>query len=242
MSMSGVTKNSVFDLNRYKWPPVGHLEKNRFVTKYDYVSSGAFRDVYLAKDTVTGQALVAKRFKQPGLSWGDDVLLARVTQKCAAKFNKHLGYECISCITPFVDGCTREIGGPFQAGEKIIIEPCIGISNYTKFNSNSGWHDEKTKEMAAFTHYTYALSDGQLIVCDLQGVKREGGKFILTDPAVCSVSRGYGSTDIGEQGICSFFANHVCNDICAGWKRHPRPGRMLNQQRNTTFQQQVKYH
>ncbi|CAF1300183.1 unnamed protein product [Rotaria magnacalcarata] len=235
MSMTGVTRNSEFNLDRHDWPPKGHLKRNRFVTQYEYLQSGGLRDVYLAKDTVTGQALVAKRFNQPGYSWSDDVELSQITQSYAEAFNEHLGYECVQCITPLIDGCTKDIGGPFQAGEKVIIEPCIGVRAYKKFNSNNGWHDEVTEEMAAFTHFTYNESRGRLIVCDLQGVKKSGGRFILTDPAICSLSQNYGATDMGEEGIRAFFANHTCNYICNEWKRHPRSSRSYHTQRRTSF-------
>ena len=83
--------------------------------------------------------------------------------------------------------------------------------------------------MEAFTHYTYHRSGGSLIVCDLQGryrfnkYSKSKCRFELTDPAICSRSRNYGVTDLGEKGIESFFANHICNKFCnsdgARWQR-----------------------
>jgi Alpha-kinase family len=107
---------------------------------------------------------------------------------------------------------------------KYTVEPFI--RRFTKFTSNNGWiasFDDKgwkALAMEAFSHYTYHKSGGQLIVCDLQGWYRVNRfqwkkcRFELTDPAICSQSRSYGPTDLGEKGIASFFANHTCNKFC----------------------------
>eukprot|EP00501_MAST-03F_sp_TOSAG23-6_P002682 GSMAST32.ASY1.ANO1.2829.1 assembled CDS len=75
--------------------------------------------------------------------------------------------------------------------------------------------------MEAFAHYSYHISDGELLICDLQGRYRKDTRkasrcrFELTDPAICSRDRLYGPTDLGEKGIDSFFANHQCNQFCS---------------------------
>jgi hypothetical protein len=38
------------------------------------------------------------------------------------------------------------------------------------------------------------------IVCDLQGVVT-GTKYLLTDPAVNSIDRYFGNTDLGREGM-----------------------------------------
>lgn len=48
-------------------------------------------------------------------------------------------------------------------------------------------------------------------------------RFELTDLACCSRRRTYGPTDLGEKGIESFFANHVCNALCHQKGRWARP-------------------
>jgi hypothetical protein len=109
-------------------------------------------------------------------------------------------------------------------GETFLVEPLI--RDFAKYTSNNGWiadHHELGWEvlaLEAFSHYTYHKSGGSMIVCDIQGrhrFDRFGGKksrFELTDPAICSRRRDYGVTDLGEKGIESFFANHVCNKFC----------------------------
>jgi len=57
------------------------------------------------------------------------------------------------------------------------------------------------------------------LLCDLQG-----GVYadcaILTDPILMSMTRSYGPTDLGKEGITTFFARHVCGRYCrAHWQR-----------------------
>jgi len=65
------------------------------------------------------------------------------------------------------------------------------------------------------------------MVCDLQGVRKNDGVYILTDPVVlsCTGANGdpkllengrkeFGSTDVGTSGMTRFFKNHKCNLYC----------------------------
>eukprot|EP00523_Entomoneis_sp_CCMP467_P017613 CAMPEP_0168803616 /NCGR_PEP_ID=MMETSP0726-20121227/84_1 /TAXON_ID=265536 /ORGANISM="Amphiprora sp., Strain CCMP467" /LENGTH=846 /DNA_ID=CAMNT_0008855419 /DNA_START=38 /DNA_END=2575 /DNA_ORIENTATION=- len=77
----------------------------------------------------------------------------------------------------------------------------------------------------AFSHFSYVLSGGRLMVVDLQGslVTQAGGekKFILTDPAIhhrpkrgghyrrSRARRQYGRTDRGREGMKAFFETHM---------------------------------
>lgn len=129
-----------------------------------------------------------------------------------------------------------------NSGIPYLVEPLIRY--FEKYTSNSGWigdtvNDWEVRAMAAFTHFTYHQSGGRLIVCDLQGryrSDRRKARFELTDPAICSISRSYGPTDLGSRGIESFFANHHENEYCKGHWRHPGYSRMhFARTRSTTF-------
>ena len=61
---------------------------------------------------------------------------------------------------------------------------------------------------------TCVKTNGQLLVCDLQGVNKHDGGFQLTDPAINSVTQEYGNTDLGKLGIYLFFALHECTGVC----------------------------
>jgi hypothetical protein len=100
------------------------------------------------------------------------------------------------------------------AGHKVLQEPFI--DNYHKFNSNTGWADSSNpwpQVMQALSHFSYHVSGGQFVLCDLQGgIYRDG--VVLTDPVILSRNKSYGVTDLGTTGISSFFSNHRCNKYC----------------------------
>jgi hypothetical protein len=105
----------------------------------------------------------------------------------------------------------------FKTGDHILVEPFL-TGAYHKFNSNSGWRIEEAKLLQAFSHFTFHRSGGELILCDLQGIKDQD-EYVLTDPAIHSMFEGqYGMTDLGESGIQSFFASHQCNKFCQAMK------------------------
>lgn len=109
---------------------------------------------------------------------------------------------------------------PQWAGKRIIVEPYI--ENFQKFNSNTGWSANETpwpKIMQALSHFSYHVTAGQCVLCDLQGGIYADG-VILTDPVILSrKGRRYGVSDLGPRGISNFFAKHKCNEFCqAEWQ------------------------
>jgi hypothetical protein len=141
-----------------------------------------------------------------------------------------------------------------NSGIQYLAEPLI--RNFKKFTSNSGWILNEScwtiEAMEAFSHYTYHASNGELIVCDLQGRYRDNrrfrngkSRFELTDVAICSGSRSYGPTDLSEKGIESFFANHECNQFCninEHWRRPSYPQRWFPKSSATSmFSSSVSY-
>jgi hypothetical protein len=108
--------------------------------------------------------------------------------------------------------------GDSWAGRKVLQEPFI--ENWQKFNSNSGWADGSggwADVMQALSHFSYHASGGQFLLCDLQGGLYSHGA-VLTDPVILSRDHSYGVTDLGPQGISSFFARHQCGEFCrAHW-------------------------
>ena len=96
--------------------------------------------------------------------------------------------------------------------------------NYAKFNSNSGWADDSLpwpRVMQALSHFTYHISNGQCVLCDLQGGVYHDG-VVLTDPVIMSNSQSYGPTDLGSRGISTFFFHQVCNEYCRREWRRPK--------------------
>ena len=75
--------------------------------------------------------------------------------------------------------------------------------------------------MQALSHFTYHVSGGQFVLCDLQGGVYDKG-VVLTDPVILSRTRTYGVTDLGAKGISSFFSQHRCNEFCRGHWTKPK--------------------
>ncbi|KAL7526684.1 hypothetical protein ACHAXR_002627 [Thalassiosira sp. AJA248-18] len=127
------------------------------------------------------------------------------------------------------------IGSPIS-GKKVLVEPFI--HNYQKFNSNTGWADNDTpwpRVMQALSHFSYHVSSGQFVLCDLQGGVY-GDSVVLTDPVILSRNKMYGVTDLGPRGISSFFSNHVCNEFCsASWSKPADQRRYFRPQAGTSM-------
>jgi len=127
-------------------------------------------------------------------------------------------------------------GGHEISGKKVLLEPFI--ENYTKFNSNNGWQDNGShwsRVMQALSHFSYHVSNGEFLLCDLQGGVYKS-TIVLTDPVILSRDQAYGVTDLGMQGISSFFAQHECNEYCCrSWKKPTNKKQYLYLSQSTTM-------
>ncbi|KAL7525714.1 hypothetical protein ACHAWF_001476 [Thalassiosira exigua] len=95
---------------------------------------------------------------------------------------------------------------------------------FLKFNSNSGYTNG-AEFMQALSHYSYHVTGGKHLLCDLQGGHYEDA-YVLTDPVIMSKdnSKAYGSGDLGSEGIDNFFAHHECNKYCRwSWAKPQMP-------------------
>lgn len=111
------------------------------------------------------------------------------------------------------------IGGRVK-GHKFLVEPMIQ-GEYFQFNSNTGYAGPDSDTMQALSHFTYHHSNGNYLLCDLQG-GRYSGYYILTDPVILSKKKDFGGTDLGQEGIDNFMAHHQCGRFCSpNWKMPP---------------------
>ncbi|XP_038062556.1 uncharacterized protein LOC119733047 [Patiria miniata] len=118
------------------------------------------------------------------------------------------------------DDDTKKANQMVPEGAAVAIERFLQ-GQYVHFLSNSAKvnQNEKTLVPVAFSHFTYAESNGEILVTDLQGVYN-GKNYIFTDPAVHSMEKHgqkfghYGPTDLGMFGVVKFFQNHECNRLC----------------------------
>jgi hypothetical protein len=191
-------------------------------------ANGAFRWVAKGKYTEgnrAGEQCVCKWFKTGGVMESHfydtdlkaaDEAIRMVTLWNSEKFIDRMVRVNKPEVWTFLETCQ-----PAWAGKKVLQEPFI--NDYQKFNSNTGWSDDSipwSRVMQALSHFSYHVSSGQTLLCDLQGgVYRDG--VILTDPVVMSQTKGtYGPTDLGTDGISTFFYHHKCNEFCKmAWQK-----------------------
>lgn len=99
--------------------------------------------------------------------------------------------------------------------KKVLQEPFL--ENFTKFNSNTGWCPSVMTRwgefMQALSHFSYDTTGGNHVLCDLQGAVYRNS-LVLSSPAILSRRREFGVTDLGAEGISSFFSQHECNSYC----------------------------
>ncbi|OIW29231.1 kinase-like protein [Coniochaeta ligniaria NRRL 30616] len=216
----------LYDMGRYNLSEscyFGHRAIN------NPIAEGTFRVVAKGRYTEgerQGQACVGKWYK-----WGveveddlfeDDLLAVDKALDVVNRFNQlNVADKCVKINIPDVwdlsNGHAYEVEDEYNHDyeQPILVEPFI--QNYQKWNSNSGWFDDGTvwgEVMQALSHFSFHITGGGHVLCDLQGgvYQRE---VILSDPVILSQFQGkYGATDLGANGITSFFSQHVCNEFC----------------------------
>lgn len=97
---------------------------------------------------------------------------------------------------------------------------------FVKLSTNAGYvcsspaEKEYVDYAVAFSHWTWHITSGYLMVVDLQGQLHDDNKMVLTDPAIhCKESMRYCSgTNLGSKGFVEFFRTHKCNRFCEALK------------------------
>ena len=97
----------------------------------------------------------------------DDVKLQQVSKYYADEFNKWLPPKKIDFLHCFIIQMHERPGKPLYFMEKFVDS-----GTFEKHNSNSGFvndeHQRNTPQ--AFSHFTFEMSEGNLMVVDIQGV------------------------------------------------------------------------
>jgi hypothetical protein len=116
-------------------------------------------------------------------------------------------------------------------GKKVLVEPFI--EGYEKYNSNSGWTNRAAASstvelLSALSHFSYHVSAGQYLLCDLQGSSCSEAGIILSDAVIMSSVAGkFGPSDLGPAGISTFFSQHRCGRSCRRHWQKPADTRCL---------------
>lgn len=201
-----------------------------------YYSHGAVRVAHKGQFThpssQNGKKIVVKEFISSHAylksDWHLDITTAKKAKELAKKFNE-VSRETDRLIH-FRDVIPLKVcanswwhNSKTNLGEWVVAEHFLE-GNFRKWLSNDGWvSDSAGATLPAFSHWTWVETDGQILVCDLQGVRDNPRGYWLTDnprgywlteAAILSPGQKYGKTDIGNVGIHNFFDSHVCTTIC----------------------------
>ncbi|EFP86412.1 alphaK A7 [Puccinia graminis f. sp. tritici CRL 75-36-700-3] len=138
--------------------------------------------------------------------------------------------------------CVIFIGEEHLPAQVYFLEACLQ-GEYIKYSSNvnfsvtgrqPGIDLDNLSIMNAFTHWSYVISNGASLVCDLQGVGST-----ITDPQI--IDRDYvrwANGNNASKGIQHFLENHICNDVCRALKIGP-PNDIMPQVTNPTQLQRL---
>jgi len=163
-----------------------------------------------------GEPCVTKVFKSGGVFedrfFTDDVLAISRAQEIITAFN----VSALVNKTIFVNQArVWEATQPDAEGryEKLLVEPMIE-GDYVKFNSSTGFATAGYDVMQAVSHFSFDFSDGQELLCDLQGGRYETC-YVITDPVILPRAGKYGLTDLGAKGRLVPYNCH-----CPSLQRH----------------------
>ena len=99
-----------------------------------------------------------------------------------------------------------------KLNEYVTCEDYIA-GEYKKWCSNYGYIDDSSLSLPGFMHWSWWYTDADIMVADLQGVRYDD-HYLLTDPAILSLSKSYGVTDTSVEGMAMFFLKHKCGCFC----------------------------
>jgi hypothetical protein len=159
---------------------------------------------------------------------GDDVYfrdayMQHVANALAAMFSKANSHRVQLSFTPVA--VIRALDRP---GQPYYGVECFLTGSYKKWNNNHVFQEFLFADDAvpsAYCHYTHAVTEHKLLVCDIQGVKAAARSYILTDPQIHSVEDAaptatkqktgvYGEGDKGGVGMKNFYVGHHCSSVC----------------------------
>ncbi|XP_046338219.2 uncharacterized protein LOC124119672 [Haliotis rufescens] len=155
-----------------------------------------------------------KRYKQ----------LHRVIESMCAEYKNEIFpiSTCSSMVAPMKRATTwlmKTLGRDVREGEMVFIEEVFGKESV--FVDSVGRSRKDCRALDELIHFSFHESRGERVLCGLRGAVGANGVFHLTEPTVHSVSRTYGDTDRGVDGINRVLKEHKCTDKCRNWRALP---------------------
>mmetsp|Transcript_159834 Transcript_159834/g.298018 ORF Transcript_159834/g.298018 Transcript_159834/m.298018 type:complete len:1108 (-) Transcript_159834:131-3454(-) len=91
---------------------------------------------------------------------------------------------------------------PSNGGKPFNLEDALPVSEFRRFSNNIGWWEPDAPEvLMRFMRWTHEVTDGHMMVVDLQGVRTDDG-FVLTDPCIlCTDVTRFGSGNLGPRAM-----------------------------------------
>ncbi|KAI6227529.1 Efk-1 [Aphelenchoides fujianensis] len=202
---------------------------------------GGERIAYYGRDLHTNEDVVLKEYRRlsSGLDSARRHEVANQQQTIASYFAALFMADCEEKVTGVLIPATLEFLliktvalGLATAPRYMSCEQRLNpTGRYVRFTNNldfvmseasakpNGISVQVLKFVLAFSHYTYAISGGRLMIVDLQGTIKpsDGGRptVMLTDPAIHSENRTrFGATNHSKAGMSVFFQRHRCNKFC----------------------------
>lgn len=185
-------------------------------------AEGRFRRAYKGTWTAPlwdeGRSCVVKECKASytwkATDWDETVKITEKAKELANEFNTQVrtnrpitytNVHVMKVVEKFDDK-------PPKLNEYVTCEDYIE-GEFNKWCNNYGYIGSGSTSLPAFMHWSWWYTDSELMVADLQGVRKDRS-YLLTDPVIMSLSGNYGATDTSVEGMAMFFMNHQCNSLC----------------------------
>ncbi len=189
--------------------------------------AGTFKKCYPLCDKNEDQRYIAKILNKPVKKFMDlkpEIEGSIFATSFVLNFNKFIGQPLIKnsplAIMEIKNGAEEQ---PMFNNSSCFVAQDFIEGDYTKYNNNYGWvnpnEENKWCQIAqAFSHFTYEISRGTVLLVDIQGAVQTTGTpcLIITDTVIHSAHyKGqFAEGNMGKIGILHFFETHKCNDYC----------------------------
>jgi hypothetical protein len=154
-------------------------------------------------------SMVMKAFKHIGKGVNDrdqylkQMEVSNIAHFLAEEYNKSTVRPQQCSTIHFLPVCVVEEEASIREkmGERrFCVEPPLPTGTFQQYSNNTGyWNEDILDEtLLRFTMWTYTVTEGYLMITDLQGVKKDN-IYYLTDPVVlCKDIIRFGNTNLGE--------------------------------------------